>query len=1574
MSAEYFQTKCASVMESMLKSAVAETTKLFETMVDELKAEISRIKKENEDLKARYSRFERSQSPTPVCSRESDGPPRPNHCSERRDTAVQCDIVPSCTMLVKECLPLKNSSLQNQEQEHNFDTHPQMAFIFVKQESILKQDEVELINVCGKVDNSDLPWATACASENDRPGILPEKDKELHVALELPCLGMFRCLQRAQNQPSEPQQALVISFTAVNDDKDDETSRGPATSGEQPAPTAQQQPSVTEQTQRETESTSQCVEELLAEPKPQNKVRCEEVKNRIPEAHSQPVCHRRAQPPKKAKRQQEVKVILASPSAKQMLGNPASIIVEDASSSFITPNNASIDAENSKDGSVAAKVVCLSKESSTVEQKTSQSQQLPMKTPFTKDTQHSFATETLNSTRAESRQFIQLRARRTSVTLQDAMLLVEAMNQSPEENTISPTKRLPASPQSQCSHQPRTLQGVGEAATEPKTPPSPVPFFETAGRLSNKAQACIKILIPKQQHAVSHPFNATKQPMPSSVVATQTSIQSQQHHPHPLQTSAAASEHSNTVPHKIIVMPGSKPSLTPNEIVAPCSTKLSTFVPAVVAPQNNNLNVTSPAAWLPVGASSFSCEPQKRIYVASRKMLPVVLSQSTATLTAQKSGIPPHPNMTITIPKDVQAVASSTLKPQTIILLGEQPSAEAAANVKASSLKLMSPSKELTFSMAAQTASDEVVSVSSQKCHHTTVHKDTPKQTESDSHFATKGDTQASLNTGVVPASLSQWEQKLSPTVRLTKLPFSVLAKKSVLVSRVLPNGCSETQPLSKEGAIQEKLSSAHESTQPLEGPVVSTEICPSLKDASEENNIPERALLSSDTGTILGESWSNEYEQTSAQPKMVVPVLETFASEEPSVSNFVEETLSNDMKDNALANGFPTEDKEQSDTVPPTTSATCKDSSDPGSEMIKNQYLAQLAVLPVTEAPKKASSNDSADTRTSNAETCISGKKLQKDSPVTLLRSHIRTQMQTRGAKRNPDLYTEIQTTTINPKEPGLENDSPNDNNITTEPISIAPKKPGAVEDVMSLNKTTNDCVPYSPSRTRLCKAAFRQMSVSKSITSPKATGETSSSGRCAGGSKITPNHSVCSRRTSLCKDDDCAISTKDGTIPKNTKSTSVSPKRTGSTTEDDHLKKTEDSTASSSENGTSPKMSHHGIIHISPARSAFTLDSSSTKRTKRSYNSCNYMKKTSSSAIAETKSDAYFLSTRCTQQAQDGESSRNPNPEKTRLMQEGATPKKKARVLNARKLAKAAKIQTIAKMQKNANAGQLDSQANCEVLKKYKALGVWIPPRISATKTPSESRQRLLPVKKETRSPKLQNHVSVAPPSISLHPIPVKAPPVISPFEPLSVIGGRLLKNQCGECGRVLSSSAALESHVSLHTGRRPFSCMLCGKSFPDHKGLKRHGRVHRNGRIHICQECGKGFVYNFGLTKHIQMVHSRIKPFVCQTCNKGFFTKRDVEAHIRIHTGEKPFHCNLCDKKFTRRVELNVHLRWHNGEKRHWCPFCGKGFLDFNNLKRHKYIHTGEKPHSCPHCPKHFTQSGHLKKHVKNVHKIQ
>lgn len=90
MSTDDFQTKYAAVMETMLQSAIAETTKIFESMVDELKAEISRVRKENEDLKLKCSQFERSRSLSKFSGEDSRLLPGRRGRSGQRDTAVQC--------------------------------------------------------------------------------------------------------------------------------------------------------------------------------------------------------------------------------------------------------------------------------------------------------------------------------------------------------------------------------------------------------------------------------------------------------------------------------------------------------------------------------------------------------------------------------------------------------------------------------------------------------------------------------------------------------------------------------------------------------------------------------------------------------------------------------------------------------------------------------------------------------------------------------------------------------------------------------------------------------------------------------------------------------------------------------------------------------------------------------------------------------------------------------------------------------------------------------------------------------------------------------------------------------------------------------------------------------------------------------------------------------------------------------------------------------------------------------------------------------------------------------------------
>ncbi|XP_035856534.1 mucin-17 isoform X3 [Sander lucioperca] len=1849
MSTDDFQTKYSSVMEGMLKGAIAETTKLFETMVDDLKAEISKIKKENEDLKTKCSQFENERNQPTVDTRESEPPPGPSDGSEKRDRAVQCDLAPVRTVLVEQCQPLRHSSLQNQEQQcryeeieyyslqdHNYgEPNTQRPFILVKQEVCVKQEHtyddspMQSVLVQEKVEPTDdagSPWASACGAENEGPRIkevcsigempLHLKDEEDQVALELPCLGMDS--EGAQYQSSGLEHSLVTSLAAIKDNMEEESQvsqKISETHGEpiplekrplevaqhQPEvePLEKEQPSVVPQLcQRAKDKTSvnrqadvalqpyadvQSTNERLAQPTQLKKGEaCGELKSGVAVGESSPqpelpVRRRRGRPPKKAKcLNQPVKEV----------GSPPVSLESSSRRSY------------------------LSRRCSSTNEKPSESQQPSVE----------IKEQAVQAPSTEG----QPRGRCSSVTLQDALLLVEAMNQSTVENTFSSPQIMAAPPQTQCSPSIGTLQTVDEVPAEPQTPPCPDETHEVAGNLpitevstttvdevpaepqtppfpvatheaagnlvvteastttqstieklgaapaaedatlTNKAQTHIKAVIPKQQHTVT-PSNATTSSMPSSTAAVHTRMQShQQHPPLPLITSVAASKQGKAVSHKITAMPKSVSSLIPHKIAALFPTQL----PIVLSTSLPH----STTAGLPLRRLSLASDPQKTTHPMSSKMLPVVPSQSTATSTDPQSGTLPQPKITIVIPRQMSAVASKKHQSQSIVLTTKQDSAKSSAPVTVSLSQLSSPSsQELSISADTQSASDKVGTKLDGM-----LNLESPKQIDAGSETINAlTETRSSLNksVGLLPAEPTTFEKKLTAVVRLTRLPFPVSPKEAVLVSRLLTDGSSKTQ--SKKDTTQKKPSSVVISTQPAKALALSTDICPNVKETSvtlsantsemseKPNDIQKKAPLSSND-TILEESSDSAYVQPSTPSNVSATVLKnsTIAintTEPPAVSGTAgEPTFNIDeeiLEDCALPTDPPVEEKESSPVIR-LISITTKETPEPQLQMTQAQFLAQLRVSPVMQEPKQASSDDHVDPTSSSDK-----KRLQRKGIVAKLRSHFKPHLQARRTITNPEPHRELETHTVNNKKRRLEKDSPNVKNTSRESIRLSSKNSGAVEDVTTPEKTTNDSASISPRRSGLSRAGVgpkrtgrepisvssrrykatrkptrvsprrsssieesanskntkstllrprrssliqesasskitkstsvsprrsssnkesassektkstyvspRRSSSIKESTSSEKTQSTSvsprrsSSIKAKASSEKTKSTSVSPRRSSSIKEKASSEKTKSTSVSprrsssikekassEKTKSTSVSPRRSSSSNESVNSEsaspiKTKSSLVSprrsssseksassektkstpvsprrssliqenaSSKNtkptsvsprrsssieesvkttsvilkrceiGTTPKLPTNGTNVFCRRKCTLTKDGSSSQRGKREANSFSprYSMTTNDASTKNKKSDTGSPSVRWPKLVKGGFSpgrtGESTPAKKPRLIEDGPGPQKNLRVANAKKLAKAAKAKTIAKM-KNASQSQLqngaetnlsaENRASCETVKKIKVKGVWIPPKMTVIDTPPAEK------KKEAGS---QDQTLVSPPSVSRFPMPVRAPPIVSPLQPLSVIGRRLLKNQCGECGRVLSSVAALESHVSLHKGRRPFSCTLCGKNFPDSKCLKRHGRVHRNGRIHICQKCGKGFVYSFGLTKHLQMVHSKIKPFICQICNKGFLTKRDVEAHIRIHTGEKPFHCDLCGRTFTRRVELNVHLRWHNGEKRHWCPYCGKGFLDFNNLKRHKYTHTGEKPHACPHCPKHFSQSGHVKKHVKNVHKIQ
>ncbi|XP_032384089.1 mucin-2 isoform X13 [Etheostoma spectabile] len=1692
MSADDFQTKYSSVMEGMLKGAIAETTKLFETMVDELKAELSKIKKENEELKTKCSQFENVRNQLTVDTRESEPPPGPSDGSEKRDRAVQCDLAPVRTVLVEQCQPLRHSSLENQEQQcrheeieyyslqdHNYgEPNTQRPFILVKQEVCVKQEHtyddspVQSVLVQEKVepiDNAGSPWASACGAENEGPHIkdvcsigeipLRLKDEEDQVALELPSLEMD--IEGAQNQSPGLEHSLVISLAAIKDNMEEESqgSQKISETHEEPVPLEKlpsevaqhqqeiehlekEQPSVVPQIcQRAKDSTTvnkqsdvslqryadvQSTNKQLAQPTPLKKGEAfEELKTGVAVGESSPqpeliVRRKRGRPPKTAGRlNQQVKELCSPP-----------VLLESSS-----------------------KRSYLSRRCSSAKEKPSESQQLSMGI----EEQAVQARSTEVSSVTETRTTVQPRGRCSSVTLQDAMLLVEAMNQSTVENTFSSSQIMAAPPQTQCAPSISTLKTVDEVPAEPQkppcshethevagnlpitevstttvdevpavsqTPPCPVETHEAAGNLAvteastttqstiqklgvapgtadatltNKVQAHIKAVILKQKHLII-PSNTTTSSMPSPAAAAHTCMQSyQQHPPHPLITSLAASKPGKAVPRKITAKPKPVSSLMPHKIAKLFPNQLPIVVSTIVGARRRTSLSHSPTAGLPPGTLSLASDPQKTTHPMSSKMLAVVPSQSTATSTDPQSGPLPHSKITIVIPRQMSAVESKKRQSQSTVPTAKQDSAKSSTPVTVSLSQLSPPlSQELSISMDTQNASDKVGTKLDG-----ILNLESPKPVDAGSKTINEcTETCSNLNRSVelestspFPAQPTAFEKKLTPVVRLTRLPFPLSPKQTVVLSRLLMDGSSKTQSIFERDTTQKKPSSEGKSTQPAEALVLSIDICPIVKETSvplsantsemseKPNDVQKMASLSSNT-TILEES-NSTYVQPSTPSK--VRNISTRAGSGAADPTFnIDEEI---FEDCALPTDPPIDEKQLSPVIR-LTSITTKKKPEPQLQMTQAQFLAQLRVSPVTQEPKQASSDP-----TSSSDK----KRFQRKGIVAKLRSHFKLHLQARRTATNPEPNGEMETPTVNDKKLRLEKDSPKNSGDS---ISICPRRSGLCRAGVGPKRTGREPIYVSSRKFKATRKPTR-VSPRRSSTGRNCAGSKteksslrsrrSSSIEKSANSKITKSSLLRPRRSSLIQESASSKMTKSTLVSprrssliqehassKNTKPTSVSPRMSRSVEESP---KTTSVIPMRCEIPTTPKLPTKGTNFFCRRKCTLTKDGSSSQQDKREANSSSpsYSMTVDDASTKNKTSDTSSPSVGWPKSATDGFSPGRTGdstpPKKPRLIQDGPGPQMNLRVANAKKLAKAAKAKTIAKM-KNARQSQLqnvaktnqlaESSVSCETVRKIKVTAVWTPPLMtSVTTTPPEGKER---------EPGPKDQPIVSPPSVPRFPMPVRAAPFVSPLQPLSVIGRRLLKNQCGECGRVLSSIAALESHVSLHKGHRPFSCTLCGKNFPDSKCLKRHGRVHRNGRIHICQKCGKGFVYSFGLTKHLQMVHTRIKPFICQVCNKGFLTKRDVEAHIRIHTGEKPFHCDLCGRTFTRKVELNVHLRWHNGEKRHWCPYCGKGFLDFNNLKRHKYIHTGERPHACPHCPKHFTQSGHVKKHVKNVHKIQ
>nr|CAD7588284.1 unnamed protein product [Timema genevievae] len=99
--------------------------------------------------------------------------------------------------------------------------------------------------------------------------------------------------------------------------------------------------------------------------------------------------------------------------------------------------------------------------------------------------------------------------------------------------------------------------------------------------------------------------------------------------------------------------------------------------------------------------------------------------------------------------------------------------------------------------------------------------------------------------------------------------------------------------------------------------------------------------------------------------------------------------------------------------------------------------------------------------------------------------------------------------------------------------------------------------------------------------------------------------------------------------------------------------------------------------------------------------------------------------------------------------------------------------------------------------------------------------------------------------------------------------------------------------------------------------------------------CDSCKKIFSHKSDLDAHKSSKEGCERLHSCRHCGRTFIMLRQLECHMRSHTGKNAYICNTCGLSFSFKKSLKTHSYLHKNEV-FTCDCCGKKFLTPSNLK--------------------------------------